>query len=282
MDRYILTLSCPDRKGILGTVSHRLFETGGNILENAQCTELRSDTFCMRTCFEIDGVAFDTIKIALEEVAMEFSADFTLREESKLPKVLIMVSQYDHCLLDLFYKKRTGELAIEIPVIVSNHEDLREQVEDNGAVFQHIPVTPQTREEAEKELLSIIEKYDIDFVVLARYMQILSENVCNELKGRIINIHHSFLPSFRGARPYHQAWERGVKLIGATAHYVTPELDEGPILAQDIARVTHNDTPESMEQKGREIERRVLSRAVKAHASRRAFLHGDRTVVFEH
>ena len=280
MDRYILTLSCPDRKGILGTVSHRLFETGGNILENAQCTELRSDTFCMRTCFEIDGVAFDTIKIALEEVATEFSADFTLREESKLPKVLIMVSQYDHCLLDLFYKKRTGELAIEIPVIVSNHEDLRDQVEDNGAVFQHIPVTPQTREEAEKELLSIIEKYDIDFVVLARYMQILSENVCNELKGRIINIHHSFLPSFRGARPYHQAWERGVKLIGATAHYVTPELDEGPILAQDIARVTHNDTPESMEQKGREIERRVLSRAVKAHASGRAFLLGDLTVVF--
>ena len=282
MDRYILTLSCPDRKGILGTVSHRLFETGGNILENAQCTELRSDTFCMRTCFEIDGVAFDTIKSALEEVATEFSADFTLREESKLPKVLIMVSQYDHCLLDLFYKKRTGELAIEIPVIVSNHEDLREQVEDNGAAFQHIPVTAQTREEAEKELLSIIEKYDIDFVVLARYMQILSENVCNELKGRIINIHHSFLPSFRGARPYHQAWERGVKLIGATAHYVTPELDEGPILAQDIARVTHNDTPESMEQKGREIERRVLSRAVKAHASGRAFLLGDRTVVFEH
>ena len=281
MDRYILTLSCPDQKGILGTISHRLFETGGNILENAQCTELRSDTFCMRTCFEIDGVAFDTIRIALEEVAMEFSADFTLREESKLPKVLIMVSQYDHCLLDLFYKKRSGVLAIEIPVIVSNHEDLREQVEDNGAAFQYIPVTAQTREEAEKELLSIIEKYDIDFVVLARYMQILSENVCNELKGRIINIHHSFLPSFRGARPYHQAWERGGKLIGATAHYVTPELDEGPILAQDIARVTHNDTPESMEQKGREIERRVLSRAVKAHASGRAFLLGDRTVVFE-
>ena len=282
MDRYILTLSCPDQKGILGTVSHRLFEKGGNILENAQCTELKSNTFCMRTCFEIDGVAFDTIKNALEEVAAEFSADFSLREESKLPKVLIMVSQYDHCLLDLFYKKRTGELAIEIPVIVSNHEDLREQAEDNGAAFQHIPVTPRTREEAEKELLSIIEKYDIDFVVLARYMQILSEDVCNELKGQIINIHHSFLPSFRGARPYYQAWERGVKLIGATAHYVTPELDEGPILAQDTARVTHNDTPESMEQKGREIERRVLSRAVEAHASGRAFLLDDRTVVFDH
>ncbi|MBT95715.1 MAG: formyltetrahydrofolate deformylase [Acidimicrobiaceae bacterium] len=282
MSRYILTLSCPDQKGILGTVSHRLFDIGGNILENAQCTEIKSDTFCMRTCFEIDGVPPDTINDALGKVAEEFSAEFSLREEKQLPKVLIMVSRYDHCLLDLFYKKRTGELAIEIPIVVSNHTDLKEHAEDNGAAFQHIPVTPQTREEAEYELLKVIKEYDIDFIVLARYMQILSENFCHQLHGRIINIHHSFLPSFRGAKPYHQAWDRGVKLIGATAHYVTPALDEGPILAQDIARVTHNDTPESMEQKGREIERRVLSRAVKAHSSGRAFLLGDRTVVFEH
>ena len=282
MSRYILTLSCPDQKGILGTVSHRLFDIGGNILENAQCTEIKSDTFCMRTCFEIDGVPPDTINDALGKVAEEFSAEFSLREEKQLPKVLIMVSRYDHCLLDLFYKKRTGELAIEIPIVVSNHTDLKENAEDNGAAFQHIPVTPQTREEAEYELLKVIKEYDIDFIVLARYMQILSENFCHQLHGRIINIHHSFLPSFRGAKPYHQAWDRGVKLIGATAHYVTPALDEGPILAQDIARVTHNDTPESMEQKGREIERRVLSRAVKAHSSGRAFLLGDRTVVFEH
>jgi formyltetrahydrofolate deformylase len=282
MSRYILTLSCPDQKGILGTVSHRLFDIGGNILENAQCTEIKSDTFCMRTCFEIDGVPTDTINDALGKVAAEFSAEFSLREEKQLPRVLIMVSRYDHCLLDLFYKKRTGELAIEIPIVVSNHTDLKEHAEDNGAVFHHIPVTPQTREEAEYELLKIVNEYDIDFIVLARYMQILSENFCNQLHGRIINIHHSFLPSFRGAKPYHQAWDRGVKLIGATAHYVTPELDEGPILAQDIARVNHNDTPESMEQKGREIERRVLSRAVKAHSSGRAFLLGDRTVVFEY
>lgn len=282
MRRYILTLSCPDQKGILGTVSHRLFDIGGNILENAQCTEIKSDTFCMRTCFEIDGVPPDTINSALGKVAEEFSAEFSLREEMQLPKVLIMVSRYDHCLLDLFYKKRTGELAIEIPIVVSNHTDLKENAEDNGAAFQHIPVTPQTREEAEYELLKVINEYDIDFIVLARYMQILSENFCHQLHGRIINIHHSFLPSFRGAKPYHQAWDRGVKLIGATAHYVTPELDEGPILAQDIARVNHNDTPESMEQKGREIERRVLSRAVKAHSSGRAFLLGDRTVVFDH
>ena len=282
MNRYILTLACPDQKGILATVSHRLFKIGGNILENAQCTEMKSDTFCMRTCFEIENVGLDEIKSAIGEVATDFSADFTLREEDNLPKVLIMVSQYDHCLLDLFYKKRTGELAIEIPIVVSNHKNLKEHADDNGAAFQHIPVTPETRQEAEERLLSLVDQYDIDFIVLARYMQILSEDLCDQLKGRIINIHHSFLPSFRGARPYHQAWERGVKLIGATAHYVTPELDEGPILAQDIARVTHNDSPESMEQKGREIERRVLSRAVKAHASGRAFLLGDRTVVFEH
>ncbi len=282
MKRYILTLSCPDQKGILATVSHRIFEIGGNILENAQCTEMKSDTFCMRTCFEIDSSELDAIKSSIGEVAGDFTADFSLREEDNFPRALIMVSRYDHCLLDLFYKKRTGELAIEIPIVVSNHQDLREHADDNGAVFEYIPVTPETREEAERELLALVEEHNIDFIILARYMQILSENVCDQLRGRIINIHHSFLPSFRGAKPYHQAWDRGVKLIGATAHYVTPELDEGPILAQDIARVTHNDSPESMEQKGREIERRVLSRAVKAHASGRAFLLGDRTVVFDH
>ncbi len=282
MKRYILTLSCPDQKGILAAVSHRIFEIGGNILENAQCTEMKSDTFCMRTCFEIDSSELDAIKSSIGEVAGDFTADFSLREEDNFPRALIMVSRYDHCLLDLFYKKRTGELAIEIPIVVSNHQDLREHADDNGAVFEYIPVTPETREEAERELLALVEEHNIDFIILARYMQILSENVCDQLRGRIINIHHSFLPSFRGARPYHQAWDRGVKLIGATAHYVTPELDEGPILAQDIARVTHNDSPESMEQKGREIERRVLSRAVKAHASGRAFLLGDRTVVFDH
>ena len=282
MKRYILTLSCPDQKGILATVSHRIFEIGGNILENAQCTEMKSDTFCMRTCFEIDSSELDAIKLSIGEVAGDFTADFSLREEDNFPRALIMVSRYDHCLLDLFYKKRTGELPIEIPIVVSNHQDLKEHVDDNGAVFEYIPVTPETREEAERELLALVEEHNIDFIILARYMQILSENVCDQLRGRIINIHHSFLPSFRGARPYHQAWDRGVKLIGATAHYVTPELDEGPILAQDIARVTHNDSPESMEQKGREIERRVLSRAVKAHASGRAFLLGDRTVVFDH
>ena len=282
MKRYILTLSCPDQKGILATVSHRIFEIGGNILENAQCTEMKSDTFCMRTCFEIDSSELDAIKSSIGEVAGDLTADFSLREQDNFPRALIMVSRYDHCLLDLFYKKRTGELAIEIPIVVSNHQDLREHADDNGAVFEYIPVTPETREEAERELLALVEEHNIDFIILARYMQILSENVCDQLRGRIINIHHSFLPSFRGAKPYHQAWDRGVKLIGATAHYVTPELDEGPILAQDIARVTHNDSPESMEQKGREIERRVLSRAVKAHASGRAFLLGDQTVVFDH
>ena len=279
--KYILTLVCPDRKGILATVSHRLFEIGANIVENSQCTEIRSDTYCMRTCFEISDLNVGEIRESLAGVTREFDAEISLREENNYPNVLIMVSKYDHCLLDLFYKKRTGELKVNIPVVVSNHSDLNKYSTDNGAEFHHIPVSQETKKDAEEELLNLIKTHDIDFVVLARYMQILSEDICNELKGKIINIHHSFLPSFQGAKPYQQAWDRGVKLIGATAHYVTPELDEGPILAQDIAHVSHVDTPVSMEQKGREIECRVLSRAVKAHASGRAFLLDDRTVIFD-
>ena len=279
--KYILTLVCPDRKGILATVSHRLFEIGANIVENSQCTEIRSDTYCMRTCFEISDLNVGEIRESLAGVTQEFDAEISLREENNYPNVLIMVSKYDHCLLDLFYKKRTGELKVNIPVVVSNHSDLNKYSTDNGAEFHHIPVSQETKKDAEEELLNLVKTHDIDFVVLARYMQILSEDICNELKGKIINIHHSFLPSFQGAKPYQQAWDRGVKLIGATAHYVTPELDEGPILAQDIAHVSHVDTPVSMEQKGREIECRVLSRAVKAHASGRAFLLDDRTVIFD-
>jgi len=279
--KYILTLVCPDRKGILATVSHRLFEIGANIVENSQCTEIRSDTYCMRTCFEISDLNVGEIRESLAGVTREFDAEISLREENNYPNVLIMVSKYDHCLLDLFYKKRTGELKVNIPVVVSNHSDLNKYSSDNGAEFHHIPVSQETKKDAEEELLNLVKTHDIDFVVLARYMQILSEDICNELKGKIINIHHSFLPSFQGAKPYQQAWDRGVKLIGATAHYVTPELDEGPILAQDIAHVSHVDTPVSMEQKGREIECRVLSRAVKAHASGRAFLLDDRTVIFD-
>ncbi|MBA4810701.1 MAG: formyltetrahydrofolate deformylase [Acidimicrobiaceae bacterium TMED77] len=281
MKKYILTLVCPDRKGILATVSHRLFEIGANIVENSQCTEIRSDTYCMRTCFEISDLNVGEIRESLAGVTREFDAEISLREENNYPNVLIMVSKYDHCLLDLFYKKRTGELKVNIPVVVSNHSDLNKYSTDNGAEFHHIPVSQETKKDAEEELLNLVKTHDIDFVVLARYMQILSEDICNELKGKIINIHHSFLPSFQGAKPYQQAWDRGVKLIGATAHYVTPELDEGPILAQDIAHVSHVDTPVSMEQKGREIECRVLSRAVKAHASGRAFLLDDRTVIFD-
>ena len=279
--KYILTLVCPDRKGILATVSHRLFEIGANIVENSQCTEIRSDTYCMRTCFEISDLNVGEIRESLAGVTREFDAEISLREENNYPNVLIMVSKYDHCLLDLFYKKRTGELKVNIPVVVSNHSDLNKNSTDNRAEFHHIPVSQETKKDAEEELLNLVKTHDIDFVVLARYMQILSEDICNELKGKIINIHHSFLPSFQGAKPYQQAWDRGVKLIGATAHYVTPELDEGPILAQDIAHVSHVDTPVSMEQKGREIECRVLSRAVKAHASGRAFLLDDRTVIFD-
>ena len=200
--KYILTLVCPDRKGILATVSHRLFEIGANIVENSQCTEIRSDTYCMRTCFEISDLNVGEIRESLAGVTQEFDAEISLREENNYPNVLIMVSKYDHCLLDLFYKKRTGELKVNIPVVVSNHSDLNKYSTDNGAEFHHIPVSQETKKDAEEELLNLVKTHDIDFVVLARYMQILSEDICNELKGKIINIHHSFLPSFQGAKSF--------------------------------------------------------------------------------
>jgi formyltetrahydrofolate deformylase len=191
-----------------------------------------------------------------------------------------MVSKYDHCLVDLLYRWGAGELPIEIPLVVSNHTDLRELVEHREIQFAHLPVTPATKDDAESTLLALTREHEVDLVVLARYMQILSPRVCDALPGRIINIHHSFLPGFTGARPYHQAWERGVKVIGATAHYVTAGLDEGPIIDQDVARVTHSQTADQMVIIGRDLERLVLSRAVKAHAEGRVFLLGQRTVVF--
>ncbi len=203
-----------------------------------------------------------------------------MRREDQRQRVLVMVSKYDHCLVDLLYRWRAGELAIDIPVVVSNHPDLGDMVAGHGIAFEHVPVTAETRSEADARLMELVDRHDIDLVVLARYMQVLSEGVCLALAGRAINIHHSFLPGFKGAKPYHQAWQRGVKLIGATAHYVTPELDEGPIIDQDVARVSHAHTPEQMLIIGRDLERLVLSRAVKAHAEGRVFLLGRRTVVF--
>jgi formyltetrahydrofolate deformylase len=277
---HILTLVCPDRPGIVASISQGLVELDANILENAQFGDQPTGMFVMRTRFESPVEDSDRIEEALEPRSSALGATVRVRREDRRQRALVMVSKYDHCLVDLLYRWRAGELAIDIPLVVSNHPDLADVVAGHGIPFEHVPVTAGTRIDADARLLELVAKNEIDMVVLARYMQVLSEGVCRELAGRAINIHHSFLPGFKGARPYHQAWQRGVKLIGATAHYVTADLDEGPIIDQDVARVSHAHTPDQMRVIGRDLERLVLSRAVKAHAEGRVFLLGRRTVVF--
>lgn len=280
MPIHVLTLQCPDRPGIVASISEGLLALGANIVENAQFGDQATSTFCMRTRFEAPVEHAGEICTELTPRCEALDADISVRRDDDRPSALIMVSTHDHCLLDLFYRCGTGELAVDIPIVVSNHTDLQRTVAHYGAAFEHVPVTASTKSVAEERLLELVVRHDIDFVVLARYMQVLSQDLCRALAGRVINIHHSFLPGFKGAKPYHQAWRRGVKLIGATAHYVTDDLDEGPIIDQDVARVTHSHSPEQLTIIGRDIERVVLSRAVKAHAEGRVFLLGDRTVVF--
>jgi formyltetrahydrofolate deformylase len=252
---------------------------GGNIIENQQFTDEPTNTFVMRTRFETSQ-GIDAARKSLNEGLGKFSPSLHIRPTQSKPRALVLVTKESHCLRDLLYLLELGELSIEIPVIVSNHEDLRALVESHGFTFIHLPVTAATKATQEKELLALIQKYSIDFVVLARYMQVLSNEFCAALPGRIINIHHSFLPGFKGAKPYHQAHARGVKIIGATAHFVTAHLDEGPIIEQDVAHVSHTSTPEDLIALGRDIERRVLAKAVKLYAQDRIFIVGERTVVF--
>jgi formyltetrahydrofolate deformylase len=277
---HILTLACPDRPGIVASISQGLLALDANILENAQFSDEATTTFCMRTRFETPIEDSEAITEALAGRAAALDAELHVRPEQERLRVLVMVSKVDHCLLDLLYRVGMDEMPIDIPLVVSNRTDLADTAARHGIAFEHIPVTPATRDDAEARLLDLIAAHRIDLVVLARYMQILSDDMCARLTGRIINIHHSFLPSFMGARPYHQAWERGVKIIGATAHYATAELDEGPIIDQDVARVSHSHSPQQMQVVGRDLERVVLSRAVRAHAEGRVFLLGHRTVVF--
>lgn len=279
---YILTLACPDRPGIVASIADGLLALDGNIVENAQFGDAATATFCMRTRFEAPVDRAEEVEAALAPRAAELGAELHVRPEDRLMRTLLMVSKVDHCLIDLLYRIEMGELPIQVPAIVSNHSDLADTAARHGMdiAFEHIPNTPATRPDAEARLLELIDVHGVDLVVLARYMQILSDDLCRRLAGRVVNIHHSFLPGFVGARPYHQAWERGVKIIGATAHYVTADLDEGPIIDQDVARVSHSQTPEQMVMVGRDLERVVLSRAVKAHAEGRVFLLGRRTVVF--
>ena len=277
---YVLTLSCPDQPGIVRALAEGVVSVGGNIVENAQFSDPVTGTFCMRTHFETDEADVTAVRTALLAEVERFGPTLTLRPVDVRRRALLMVSKFDHCLLDLLYRWQIGELPVDIPVVVSNHQDCREIVERAGLRFEHVPVTAATKPEAEAGLLTLVEEHDVDVVVLARYMQVLSDDLCRRLSGRVINIHHSFLPGFKGAKPYHQAYERGVKLIGATAHFVTADLDEGPIIEQDVVRVSHADDADTLVAIGRDVERRVLSRAVRLHAEDRVLLTGSRTVVF--
>ena len=278
--RFVLTVQCPDRKGIVHAVSGALLDVGGNIVENAQFEEVDSATFCLRTVFEADDGAAEATRIRLDQRLAGFSAQIVLKPADVRPRIMIMVSKFDHCLVDLLYRWRTGDLPVDIAVVVSNHGDAQSVADSHGVPFVHLPVTAATKATQEAELLRLVEEYDVSLVVLARYMQILSNELCERLGGRAINIHHSFLPGFKGARPYHQAYARGVKLVGATAHFVTGDLDEGPIIEQEVVRVTHANSAEDLTRLGQDVERVVLARAVKLWAENRIFAVGNKTVVF--
>lgn len=282
MAKYILRCVASDRIGILAAVTGKLAEHRLNVVESHNFADQETSLFFVREVFEAeDDFDVSFFKEAFTSVVNEFEISWTLRRANDLPRCLVLVSKADHCLNDLLYRHRRNRLGAEIVAVVSNHEDARWLAERQNVKYFHVPVTPETKSEAEQRLLEIIAQTKADFVVLARYMQILSETLSQKLSGNCINIHHSFLPSFKGAKPYHQAHQRGVKLIGATAHYVTSDLDEGPIITQDVTPVDHRMTPERLVALGRDIESRVLVRAVTDHAEGRVFLNGSRTVVFE-
>ncbi len=279
---FVIALDCPDRPGIVHAVSGFLSERGGNIVESQQFFDRLNGQFFMRIDFTLPGgeTTEESLRADFAGIARTFEMSFEIWG-AKIPyRTLVMVSKQLHCLNDLLFRASNGSLQIDIPVVVSTHRDAEALVRSQGIEFRHIPVTPETKDEAEEELLTLHKELDIHLVVLARYMQVLSDNVCRQLSGQAINIHHSFLPSFKGARPYHQAFERGVKLIGATAHYVTADLDEGPIIEQDVIRVDHAHTPDQLVGAGRDVEAQVLSRAVRWHSESRVRRNGFRTVVF--
>ena len=279
-ERYVMTLRCNDTPGVIHAVSGALLGIDGNVLEQAQFTNETTGMFAMRTRFEAPQEDTAEVRAAISGATESFAPQLTVRKESDRPRVLIMVSQYDHCLVDLLYRQAAGEIPMDVPVIVSNHRVCEPIAEQYGIPFRYIPVEKGAKEQAEDSLREVMAEFDVDAVVLARYMQILSDRLCTDLQGRAINIHHSFLPGFKGARPYHQAYDRGVKLIGATAHFVTADLDEGPIIEQGVERVEHHHTAEELARIGRDIERLVLARAVTLFAEDRVLLEGHRTVVF--
>jgi formyltetrahydrofolate deformylase len=284
---YVLTVDCPDGPGIVHAVSGFLVHHAGNILESQQFGDRLSNRFFMRVRFEtlraqrpLDQGGIDVLRRDFVQVAERYGMTWQLWDAAAPYRALIMVSRFGHCLNDLLFRWSIGSLQIEVPAVVSNHPDLEPLARAYGIPFHHVPVTPGTKAEAEERLMELVDSLGIHLVVLARYMQVLSDDLCKRLDGRAINIHHSFLPSFKGARPYQQAFERGVKLVGATAHYVTTDLDEGPIIEQDVTRVDHSATSEQLAAAGRDVECQVLSRAVRWHAETRILRNGNRTVVF--
>ena len=281
-ERHILILNCPDQKGVVAAVSGFLADNNGSIIESNHFNDAIAGQFYMRTVFRPDGIMPTTaaLKAGFEIIAQRFSMNWALHEAAARPKVLIAVSKFGHCLFDLLHRWRAGLLPADIVGVVSNHEDLRSFVEWSGVPFHYLPVTPATKSEQETAFLALVEEHGVDLVVLARYMQILSAEMCARLSGRCINIHHSFLPGFKGAKPYHQAYARGVKIIGATAHYVTTDLDEGPIIEQGIQRVDHSQGPDRLVELGRDIECQVLARAVGWHVEHRVLIEGNKTIVF--
>jgi formyltetrahydrofolate deformylase len=281
----VLTLACPDRPGITARVTGFLFERGCNILDAQQFNDRASnggeDRFFMRVVFDPDGSTAEGLRADFAALAAEYAFEWKMAREDRPRRTIILVSKFDHCLVDLLYRWRTGELPIDPVAIVSNHpRDAAIRVEIGDIPFHHIPVTPDTKPAAEAQFRALAEVADAELIVLARYMQVFSDEQSAHFAGRCINIHHSFLPGFKGARPYHQAHERGVKIIGATAHFVTADLDEGPIIHQDVERIIHADSPADLVRKGRDIERRVLAEAVRLFAQERVLMNGNRTVVF--
>jgi formyltetrahydrofolate deformylase len=277
---FTLTLSCPQRAGIVHAVTAFLFGQGCDIVEHQQFDDAIRGKLFLRTAFvRAEETDAERLSVAFAAVADEFGMSYGITGEEP-QRVLVMASRLGHCLNDLIFRWRAGSLGAELVAVVSNHEDLRRMAEVAGLPFVHVPVTPATKKESEARLLELVEEYRADLLVLARYMQVLSDETCAALHGRAINIHHSFLPGFKGARPYHQAFDRGVKLVGATAHYVTPELDEGPIIEQEVIRIDHTYDPRALATVGQDAEALALSRAVRWHSERRVLLNGHSTVVF--
>jgi len=278
---FVLTLTCVDQPGIVAAITTELASLGANIAESNQFWDHQTDRFFMRIAFQApEGLSKDQIEHGLKPAVERFSIKTTIADRSRRPRMIIMVSKFDHALLHLLYQIRVGWLDADVVAIVSNHEGSQRTADWEGIPFHHWPVKKENKAEQEQKLIDLVKETGADLVVLARYMQVLSDNLSKRLYGKVINIHHSFLPSFKGAKPYHQAHERGVKLIGATAHYVTPDLDEGPIIEQETERVTHAMTADDFVAVGRDIEARVLARAVKHHLESRVMLNGHKTVVF--